>query len=227
MRVKLDWLNTGAEHNFAAQTFAVFHACVAQLFLCVLVSIAVAQSNWWVSGAHSEPSRSILGVRKAGLAACAVIFVQLVLGAVMRHSHAGLAIPTFPLTPAGGLLPDNWSFPVAIHFAHRSWAVVVLVAVGWFVTRLWAGRSIERVFGPGAVALGLLILLQIYLGALIIWTGRNPHAATIHMLTGAFLLASCWGLTFLSYRQVIEIPARAPQSGAISSADRLKRPAGA
>jgi cytochrome c oxidase assembly protein subunit 15 len=223
MRVKFDWLNTGADHNIAAQTFAVFHGCVAQIYLCVIVSLAVATSRSWLRPNPTAELPLSTRARRAGLWACGAIFIQLVLGAVMRHSHAGLAIPTFPLTPEGGLFPANWSFPVGIHFAHRYWAVAVLIVLGWFITRLWLGRSIERLFGPGALVVALLVIAQIYLGALVIWTARNPHAATVHMLNGAFLLASCWGLTFLSFRQSIENNSASHRTTPAHSTSRMER----
>lgn len=200
MRVKLDQLNTGWDHNLVARSFAVAHACTAQIFVCVLIAIAAASTRRWIErtgGLQRAPSATL---RRAGIAACAAIFVQLVLGAVMRHSHAALAIPTFPLTVEGGLVPEHWNFAVAIHFAHRAWAVVVVGALAWFTGRLWAARHLGRVLGAGALALVFLLGVQVYLGALVVWTMRNPHAATLHMLTGAFLLATCWGVTFLSHR---------------------------
>lgn len=199
-RVLFDRLNTGGESNFAAQAFAVAHACTAQIFLCVLVSIAVASSRRWIErhgGLQRAPSRALRG---AGLAACGVVIVQLLLGALMRHNQAWAAIPTFPFTPEGGLVPAHWDFRVAIHFAHRAGAIVVAVALLAFAGRLWAARHFGRILGAGAVLLMFLLSLQIYLGALIVWTLRNPHAATLHMLAGAFTLAACWGLTFLAHR---------------------------
>ena len=62
----------------------------------------------------------------AGLLALSAVFVQLVLGAWMRHSDAGLAIPDFPLA-FGRLVPPLWTMPIAIHFAHRMGALVVAV----------------------------------------------------------------------------------------------------
>lgn len=224
MRVKFDWLNTGADHNLTAQTFAVFHGCVAQIYLCIIVSLAVATSRSWSGRTFPGESASLLRARRAGLWACGAIFVQLVLGAVMRHSHSGLAIPTFPMTPEGGLIPAAWNFPVAIHLAHRYWAVVVTFALGWLIARLWLARTNERIFGPGAWVVALLVIAQIYLGALVIWTARNPHATTIHMLNGAFLLASCWGLTFLSFRQTIEKDAATGETSPEHSGSRMERP---
>ena len=200
LRVLLDWLNTGASHNLVATSFAVAHGVVAQLILCALVSVAVAHSRPWIErtgGLQREPSRALA---RAGWIACSAIVVQLLLGALMRHNQAGLAIPTFPLTPEGSLLPTAWNFRVGVHFAHRAWALVATAALIVFAVRLWRARHTGRVLGGGALALVTLLMIQVWLGALVVWTVRNPHAATIHMLTGAFLLATCWALTFLAHR---------------------------
>lgn len=200
MRVLMDRLNTGASSNTVATTFAIAHGCVAQVILCALVAIAVAHSRPWIErngGMQREPGR---GLGRTGLVVCGLIIVQLLLGAIMRHNQAALAIPTFPLTPEGGLVPTSWNFRVAIHFAHRSWALVVAMGLLVFAFRLWRSRHVGRVLGAGAVALVMLLGLQIWLGALVVWTGRNAHAATLHMLTGAFVLATCWAVTFLAHR---------------------------
>ncbi|RME69024.1 MAG: cytochrome oxidase assembly protein [Verrucomicrobia bacterium] len=200
LRVLFDRLNTGADHNLVAQTFRVMHGVTAQVFVCVLVSIAVAGTRSWIhgmAGLQREPSPRI---RKAGFIAVAVIGVQLLLGALMRHNNAALAIPSFPFTPDGGLIPEAWDFRVAIHFAHRAWALVVAGTLAWYAGRLWAIRRWGRVLGIGAIALMALLAVQIFLGALTVWTLRNPHAATLHMLLGATTLATTWALTFISLR---------------------------
>ena len=81
----------------------MLHACLAQLFVCTLIAIAISCSRPWI-----EPSLRVGGgVRRTGIACCALLFVQLGIAAVMRHSFAGLAIPTFPFSTAtGGLLPE-------------------------------------------------------------------------------------------------------------------------
>ena len=73
-------------------------------------------------------------MRGAAVAATAVVFGQLVLGAIMRHIGAGLADPGLPahvraLDPAAEVLEQA---PVAVHLAHRAGALVVLA----FVLRL-------------------------------------------------------------------------------------------
>lgn len=196
LRVLYDRLNTGTDHNLAAQTFRVLHACTAQVFLCVLVSIAITQSRRWTSG-RTQTALPPPGLSRAGLIACGAVFIQLVLGAVMRHNHAALAVPYFPhASHDGSWLPPVWDFRIGIHFVHRAWAVVVALALVAFAARLWRARKSSPAHGAGAAVLTAMLALQIWLGALTVWTFRNPHAATLHMLTGAFLLAAAWAETF-------------------------------
>jgi cytochrome c oxidase assembly protein subunit 15 len=211
LRVLLDQQNTQSEDNFVATVFRVAHGVTAQVYLCVLVAIALATTRRWIErsgGLLREPSGAL---RRAGLIACGVVIVQLVLGAIMRHNGAGLAIGTFPLNPDGTLIPPAWGFHVGIHFAHRAWAIVVAVSLIYFAGRLWGARHLGRVLAAGAAGLMGLLAVQVYLGALVIWTTRNPHAATMHVLTGAFLLATCWGLTFLCHRfRLADTPQEVP-----------------
>ncbi len=213
LRVLLDQQNTMSSSNVVATTLRVAHGVTAQVYLCVLVALAMGETRRWIErtgGLRSEPSP---GLRRAGIFACVAVIVQLVIGAIMRHNHAGLAIPTFPLAAPGSLLPAAWDFRVGIHFAHRAWALVVAGALIYFAGRLWGERPLGRVLPIGGTALMALLAIQVYLGALVIWTRRNPEAATMHMLTGAFLLATCWGLTFLCHRfRLAETPEEAPAS---------------
>ncbi len=204
-RVRFDSLVTHAESNHLAQSFAVLHACGAQIVLCLLVSLAVAGSRRWIERDAGLSQAVPKGIRCWGLIACGLIFLQLVAGALVRHGDAALAIPTFPLTPEGGLMPGVWSAPVALHFMHRVGAAFVTLGLFIFAAKIWAHAPTRRALGGLAAHLLLLVILQIFLGALVIWTVKNPYSATIHMLMGALLLASAWMLTFLTFR----LPAKA------------------
>lgn len=205
LRVKLDQLNLDIDHNLYAQTFAVSHATLAQIFLCLLVAFVVTTSRSWISnnaGFNKKPSNKLGNV---GLIACAAIVLQLIIGAVMRHSHAGLAITTFPYSDLnGGIIPPAFDFKVAIHFAHRVGAVVVTIAITYFCIKIWSNRLYREAVGISAVLLAAAIVFQVYLGALTIWTVRNPHVTTFHMLNGAFTLAICWMITYRSLKFRIE-----------------------
>ena len=198
-RVRFDQLNIMSDDNLVAQTFAVIHACGAMIVLGLLVAIAIASSRRWIENAAGFSKPSPRGVRRWGILATVIIFIQILMGAVMRHADAGLAIAKFPLASENSLLPVFWNFGVSIHFAHRVGAVVVTVALLIFLGKVWGSPAAKRALGYGALLIALLLGLQIYLGALTIWTVKNPYVATGHHLIGAFLLASTWALTFLAH----------------------------
>lgn len=199
-RVRFDQLNTLSENNLVAQSFAVAHACGAQIVLGLLVALTITSSRRWIDHNGGLTERVPASVKLWGKVACTGIFTQILIGAIMRHADAGLAIAKFPLARQGSLLPAYWNFDVGIHFAHRVGAVVVTLLILAFLGKIWAHKPTRKALGYGAILIVALLGLQIYLGALTIWTVKNPQVATIHMLIGAFLLASTWGLTLLAHR---------------------------
>lgn len=205
LRVKLDQLNLDIDHNVYAQTFAVAHATLAQLFLCLLVSFVVTNSRSWLckgAGFAEAPSK---GLGNLGLVTCSVLVLQLIVGAIMRHSYAGLAITTFPFSDLNGsIIPPAFDFKVAIHFAHRVGAVIVSIAILTFCIRIWKNEGYRKAVGVSAIFLTIALFIQGYLGALVIWSVRNPHVTTFHMLNGAFTLAICWMITYRSLKYRIE-----------------------
>jgi len=191
-RVLWDPLN-GVQLPWISRLFAIIHACTAQFLLCLWVSLMIAQSRFFIEKPNSPSPRSTL---KIGQIVCCIIFVQLILGAWMRHIDAGLAIPSFPQTPAGTWLPLDWNLPVAIHFAHRVWAIITAGSIITFVWMSLRSRIFAVLQTSWAIALLALLGLQICLGAWTIWTLKNPYAATLHMFVGAVILSITWGLTF-------------------------------
>jgi cytochrome c oxidase assembly protein subunit 15 len=127
-------------------------------------------------------------------------FVQIFMGAVMRHADAGLAIARFPLANDSSLIPAFWNFAVSIHFAHRVGALILTVLLLYLAWRLFKHRALDKIFFRFPIFISVILSLQIYLGALTIWTVKNPYSATMHHLVGAFLLATVWGITFILSR---------------------------
>lgn len=200
-RVRFDQLNIMTEHNLLAQSFAVAHACGAMLVLGLLVAVTLACSRRWIEGSRGLAGGQGTSVKRWGIIATSIVFLQILTGAIMRHADAGLAIAQFPLSAPGSLLPNYWNFAVGIHFVHRAGAIVVTVALLIFLGRIWGSPRARHALGSGAVIVAFGLALQIFLGALTIWTVKNPYAATAHHLVGAFLLASTWGLTFLAHHR--------------------------
>jgi cytochrome c oxidase assembly protein subunit 15 len=126
-----------------------------------------------------------------------VIYVQILVGAVMRHLGAGLAIPDFPLA-YGRLIPPFLGTGVEVNFAHRCGALIVTFLVLWIVVRvLRFHRGEPRLWHP-AVLLLLLLIMQISLGALTVWSGRAVLPTTAHVAVGAAVLAASLTLAIRS-----------------------------
>ncbi len=174
------------------------HASVAQAFFMLTVFIALALSPGWNRGVRM-PEAADSRLPLWATLATGSIYLQLILGAVMRHMNAGLVIPDFPLS-FGGLVPGTWTPEIAVAFAHRAWALVAAAfVVGASVSALrTAGKRAE--FASPAILLLILVVMQITLGAFIIWTQRQPHVTTTHVVTGALLLATSLVLTARSWR---------------------------
>lgn len=201
LRVLLDYLALPSLETSVGRLFAMLHACLAQLFACTLIAIAVACTCGWIT----RPVPVGDGVRRLGRICCGLLFIQLAIAAVLRHSFAGLAIPTFPYsTPDGHLLPAHWDFRVGIHFAHRVMAAVLAVALTLFAFLVRRDRGSTLAMRAAASSLVSLLVLQILLGAEIIWTQRTATMTTAHVLVGALTLVTTFWLTWVAHRDAIE-----------------------
>ncbi len=197
---------------------SVAHACLAQGFFCLTVVLAVATSRGFVEGGPVPPvEEPAPALWILGAAASFLVYGQLVLGAVMRHTGAGLAIPDVPLA-FGRIVPPLLSFEIAIHFAHRVGALVVLATVIWM-----AARALRRhphradLTRPARLAL-LLVVAQILLGAASVTTRLAVLPATAHVVTGALLLATCLVLTLRAAHGVLPLRERAAAPAAVGRA---------
>jgi heme a synthase len=180
---------------------SVAHACLAQTFFCITIALAYAGSREWLDAPAAGADRR--GVRSAAAAATAVVFVQLLLGALMRHMTRGgaeLAVPDFPRMLGHWLPPLETlqSPPVAVHIAHRAMALVVLVMVARLAWR--ASRAGDARLARPALTAAALVLVQIGLGASTVLTAKAVLPTTVHVATGAAILGLCWFVTLRSRR---------------------------
>jgi cytochrome c oxidase assembly protein subunit 15 len=185
---------------------SVAHACLAQTFFCLVVTLAVVTSPRW-RDADRAPGGS---VARIGAATVAVIFLQLLLGAIMRHTKAGLAIPDFPLA-FGRVVPSFSSFPVAIHFAHRVGALAVAAFV--LACAVLASRSGRPGLKKTAFLLVLLVAVQISLGAFTVLSRKAVAVTTAHVATGALLLGTALAFTLAALRERRVADARTERPG--------------
>jgi cytochrome c oxidase assembly protein subunit 15 len=186
---------------------SVFHACLAQTFFCLTVALAFVTSREWIdAGPRAE---DVAGVRGAAALTTGIVFAQLVVGALMRHTGAGLAIPDFPLA-FGQLVPPLESAAVTIHFLHRLGALAVAGAVVYLARR--AHRSRDRRLSRPATLLLVLVAAQIALGGTAVLTAKAVMPTTAHVATGAAVLGVAWFLTLRARRHL-----RRPQAMAVLS----------
>jgi cytochrome c oxidase assembly protein subunit 15 len=137
----------------------------------------------------------------------ALILFQLVLGATMRHQHAGLAIPDFPLA-YGRLWPATdpesvarynerrvevvaanpiTAFQIDLQMAHRIVAALIVGGVGLCA---WRVKRIRGLLGAIVFAWIGLVLVQAALGAATVWSNKAADIATAHVLVGALSLVT-------------------------------------
>jgi cytochrome c oxidase assembly protein subunit 15 len=124
--------------------------------------------------------------------AVAAVFLQLIVGATMRHMGAGLAIPTFPAaSPEGALLPILHVPTVEINFTHTRvgalFVTVLIIALALSTFR--TARGDRRLVLPACTLLAL-VALQLTLGVLVVFHSKPPTLTTFHVLNGALMLAT-------------------------------------
>jgi heme a synthase len=187
---------------------STLHACLAQTFFCLVIALAVITSPGWKRGlpliktrAESVPVQTLCAVTTAA------VYLQLILGALMRHTDAGLAIPDFPLS-LGHIIPPFSSNKIIIHFAHRVGAVLVTAMIVWTCSRIVRSYSRYRLLFRPAVAMASLLGVQLTLGALTIWTAKAVLPTTAHVLTGALILGTSFLLTLRAH--AMAMPSRIP-----------------
>ncbi len=178
---------------------SVSHAMLAQTFYCAVVALALFTSPDWKRGLPvagdraGAPSLPFLCAMTTG-----AVYLQLLLGALMRHTGSGLAIPDFPLA-FGRLVPAFETPNVAIHFAHRVGALLVTGMIVWTSVRILSGyRRHARLVRPAILIAGLLTV-QLTLGAFTVWSEKAVMITTFHVANGAVILAASVFLTIRSF----------------------------
>jgi cytochrome c oxidase assembly protein subunit 15 len=227
----------------------IFHACVAQAFLGLLVFIALVTTKFWrspsngtrtlESGAPATPELIYRGqirrsrelappsltrlspIRTLAIAITVAIYVQLALGATMRHQHRDLAILDFP-TANGAWIPDTsaaalakinaWrdaralsdvsAFQIWLQMVHRFLALIIAIAIVAFCARVWREMRDFAALKRLSLLWVVLVLGQITLGAWVIWSNKAADVATAHVALGALMLsfgvsisAICWRIS--------------------------------
>ena len=182
---------------FLPTAISTAHAGLAQVFFCLTIAIALFTSRGWTAPAHDPVDDRAL--RLVATTTTVFIYVQIIVGATMRHSEAGLAIPDFPLV-FGGILPPEWTPQIAVHFAHRLGALIVTLAIAATAGHVLHHHPRRSELRKPALTLACLVLAQVTLGAFVIWSEKNVAINTAHVVVGALTLATSLVLTLRSHQ---------------------------
>lgn len=178
---------------------SVLHGVIGQAFFVLTIIMAYSLTGQVPTDRAACHLPAQQDVFKGALLCLGLLYVQLILGAIMRHSESGLAVLDFP-TMAGSWLPSLGaetlasinaerkamhlapvdSMQVLSHLAHRFMGVLVAGALLAFALR----------FRHQAKYITALVLVQFTLGIITVLSVRNPIITSLHVLFGALLLGA-------------------------------------
>ena len=172
---------------------AVVHACVAQLFFSLLVAMALFTSPGWLRADSVVPSSTeAQRLSRLSLATVGVLYLQIILGALLRHPGLGIDL-----------------LFVSIHIAGAFAVVGMVLATFIQVRKAFPGnrllnRAVWSMFGAVALQfmLGFLAFLVLIYDAQATQRSVLQVALTsAHLVVGALLMASSVSLTLLALRR--------------------------
>lgn len=205
--------------NLLPPYFTVFHTALAQVFLGLAIAMAVFTSPGWLAhAAHAEAEDRSL--RRWAVAATAVIYLQILLGAAMRHAYtpdgrpAGFAIPDYPLA-FGQLLPfsELGSWATALAFLHRLNALATVVVVGMLALQVFRRHLSDDSLVRPAALLAVVMLAQVALGGLTVLSGGHPAVSTTHAGAVTAAMGAALVLALRSWRPAAGLSAPSPSAG--------------
>ena len=157
------------------QTLAIIHACFAQAFFALTVSLALFTAKEWRYPAQSAPLSDNGRLRRLATITTVLIYIQIVFGALLRHTGERLD-------------------------GHLLFAALVTVHVILLLLRITRQQGTETALLRPAYFLGWLLLGQLLLGALSYlgkFTALLPLPAvalvlttTTHLIIGALMLVT-------------------------------------
>ena len=170
------------------------HATLAQLFFCTTVSLAVFTSRSWMQATPIAEEKGVLPLRYLCTAALVTIFLQLIIGATLRHSA-------------------TWDqhLPIELILAHVGGALAVTLALGSTgLTVLRRHKGVAFLTRPAALALTLLVI-QLCLGlAAYLVRAASPNdpqplnpmvgVTVAHVACGALVFVTTIVLTLRTYK---------------------------
>lgn len=183
---------------FLPPAVSTAHAGLAEIFFCMTVAIAIFTSPGWIAG-YERAGADDATLRTLATTTTILIYTQILIGATMRHTGAGLAIPDFPWM-FGHVIPDHWSAKIAIHFAHRAGAAVVTGFILATSIYVWRKQGDRPELARPATLILCLVGTQVMLGAFTVLSRRDVWINSLHVVCGALVLTTSLVIALRSWR---------------------------
>ena len=182
------------------------HGTLGQTTFCLTIILAVITSPKWYK---NEVIKSNLKITKLSFVAVALVWTQLIIGAIVRHTESALVALDFPK------INDTWipafdqksidkinyerfvqnfdfilnldpitSGQLLIHFTHRSFGYIIFLFMIYYCFNLYK----QRLFKTTPIILFFLIITQIALGALTVLSKKEFIITSLHVSNGAAIL---------------------------------------
>ena len=191
---------------FLPDPISIAHAGLAQIVFSLTITIAVVTSPGWMQAYSTHgPAPDDRLLQRIAIVTAVVVYIQIIVGATMRHTGAGLAIPDFPLA-FGQLIPPQWDEKIAIHFAHRIGALIASVCVLATTGHVFYHHRPRRELVRPSTLLLVLVATQVTLGALTVLSHKDVLINSLHVVTGGCVLATTVVLALRAHRARFAAP---------------------
>lgn len=196
--------------------YGISHGSLGQLFFCLLVFIAFASSRTWREGGMRLPAASVVSARLWSTLLFAAVFMQLVIGATLRHTQRLHLAASDILTTKGQWLPPVEPADVFVLHLHKYWgfSVAILVIIVAWKSRTWLGRVPRLRWVPPALM--IMPVNQVVLGIYVILSGKSFWVTNLHVLNGL-------GILVLSFLVALSVWASTTGLGLVAEAAPDKR----
>ncbi|MFZ4621099.1 MAG: COX15/CtaA family protein [Bacteroidota bacterium] len=191
---------------------SVSHGMLAQTFFCAVSTIALVTSKWWIDQKDSIGSEKNKFLQNISIITALMVFIQLALGAILRHTYSGLSIPEYPLA-YGQILPSldpdsirsynqhlidigmKWAgdkpvatYQIVLHLLHRYWAIAVTGMVLFLGFRLRSLGEPSGILRKHGTLLWTMVIIQFTLGIFTVLTRKEVIITSLHVDIGALVL---------------------------------------